>query len=343
MTNKPAGWYHDPGDPASLRYWDGATWTHHVGPAPFTAAPAATVPSNPTPPAPIAPRFAPPAARPLPGVVVEEKMLSKATVAIILVAALVGSVTFGAFVTGVFSSDDSTTASERTPEPAKSVAATSQTDDDAPGASRESEFESEAETDFGRDIERDIELDPIVAERFEREMTIACEQILADPSLRTVDVVSPELASITPYPLAELHVAVDFCVNLGVADQHAMLADDQTCPPIDLSKLNESPVRFLDHCATLSLLVLKTSGCSFTAVWDAEAREQQQDYLGFPSTFAVEDPLYCPSLAGVKTGDRVLVDVSVAGIESVRSSRSGDPIYTNAFEVHSVEPVVTPG
>jgi hypothetical protein len=28
-----AGWYADPGDPASrLRYWDGATWTYHTSP-----------------------------------------------------------------------------------------------------------------------------------------------------------------------------------------------------------------------------------------------------------------------------------------------------------------------
>ena len=28
----PAGWYPDPSNPGQLRYWDGSTWTEHVGP-----------------------------------------------------------------------------------------------------------------------------------------------------------------------------------------------------------------------------------------------------------------------------------------------------------------------
>ncbi|HVQ18367.1 MAG TPA: CPBP family glutamic-type intramembrane protease [Actinomycetes bacterium] len=37
----PPGWYPDPHDPASQRWWDGATWTSHV------AIPAATIPARP--------------------------------------------------------------------------------------------------------------------------------------------------------------------------------------------------------------------------------------------------------------------------------------------------------
>jgi hypothetical protein len=36
----PAGWYADPGHPAYLRYWDGATWTGHVADLPSAGAPA---------------------------------------------------------------------------------------------------------------------------------------------------------------------------------------------------------------------------------------------------------------------------------------------------------------
>jgi hypothetical protein len=38
----PAGWYPDPGDAGSQRYWDGARWTEHTAPAaPATAPPTA--------------------------------------------------------------------------------------------------------------------------------------------------------------------------------------------------------------------------------------------------------------------------------------------------------------
>lgn len=44
-----ADWYHDPGNPAQLRYWNGTAWTPHTAPAPG-AAPAmaqATAPPRP--------------------------------------------------------------------------------------------------------------------------------------------------------------------------------------------------------------------------------------------------------------------------------------------------------
>lgn len=30
---QPAGWYPDPANPASLRWWDGSQWTDHHAPA----------------------------------------------------------------------------------------------------------------------------------------------------------------------------------------------------------------------------------------------------------------------------------------------------------------------
>ncbi len=40
----PANWYPDPNQPAMLRFWDGAQWTHHTAPAmaPSYAMPQAT-------------------------------------------------------------------------------------------------------------------------------------------------------------------------------------------------------------------------------------------------------------------------------------------------------------
>jgi hypothetical protein len=32
MTQPPADWYPDPGDPSRFRYWDGAAWTEHRAP-----------------------------------------------------------------------------------------------------------------------------------------------------------------------------------------------------------------------------------------------------------------------------------------------------------------------
>ncbi len=37
MTAAAAGWYHDPSDSGSWRWWDGATWTSHVRPKVETA------------------------------------------------------------------------------------------------------------------------------------------------------------------------------------------------------------------------------------------------------------------------------------------------------------------
>lgn len=49
MNPPPAGWYPDPnasaGQPPTLRYWDGGTWTEHVAPMPV-AAPYASVPDG---------------------------------------------------------------------------------------------------------------------------------------------------------------------------------------------------------------------------------------------------------------------------------------------------------
>ena len=42
----PAGWFPDPEQAGTLRYWDGATWTEHRSPAPEAAAPAAPEPPD---------------------------------------------------------------------------------------------------------------------------------------------------------------------------------------------------------------------------------------------------------------------------------------------------------
>lgn len=39
----PAGWYTDPQDPASIRWWDGAQWTSHVQPRPVAGASGETI------------------------------------------------------------------------------------------------------------------------------------------------------------------------------------------------------------------------------------------------------------------------------------------------------------
>jgi len=50
-----AGWYPDPADGASSRWWDGAAWTDHVQPAAVAAVPVAAVPVYAAPAAPVAP------------------------------------------------------------------------------------------------------------------------------------------------------------------------------------------------------------------------------------------------------------------------------------------------
>lgn len=35
----PAGWYTDPDEPADVRWWTGAEWTHHVQPRPLPPLP----------------------------------------------------------------------------------------------------------------------------------------------------------------------------------------------------------------------------------------------------------------------------------------------------------------
>ena len=34
MTNTPAGWYDNPQDTTTIRYWDGQQWTDHLAPRP---------------------------------------------------------------------------------------------------------------------------------------------------------------------------------------------------------------------------------------------------------------------------------------------------------------------
>jgi hypothetical protein len=50
-----AGWYPDPADPTSSRWWSGAAWTDHVQPAAVAAVPVAAVPVAVTPAAPVMP------------------------------------------------------------------------------------------------------------------------------------------------------------------------------------------------------------------------------------------------------------------------------------------------
>ncbi|MBU4464425.1 MAG: DUF2510 domain-containing protein [Actinobacteria bacterium] len=42
MTTSAPGWYDDPWNPTSIRYWDGAAWTGHVQPRPGAEASAGT-------------------------------------------------------------------------------------------------------------------------------------------------------------------------------------------------------------------------------------------------------------------------------------------------------------
>jgi hypothetical protein len=44
----PPGWYPDPNDPSSRRYWDGSRWTDNRVPAATAAHPATVTPARPT-------------------------------------------------------------------------------------------------------------------------------------------------------------------------------------------------------------------------------------------------------------------------------------------------------
>jgi hypothetical protein len=52
MPDTPAGWYPDPQDPSSLRYWNGVAWTDQRSPLQPAPPPPPTVPLAPTSPAP---------------------------------------------------------------------------------------------------------------------------------------------------------------------------------------------------------------------------------------------------------------------------------------------------
>lgn len=69
MNSVPAGWFPSPEDPAQLRYWDGAQWTHHTAPAvaadPVPTPQAAPAPVYSAPQAPTGQQFAPPAPTPV--------------------------------------------------------------------------------------------------------------------------------------------------------------------------------------------------------------------------------------------------------------------------------------
>lgn len=63
MTQTPAGWYQDHGDPATERWWDGTSWTDHTRPKGVPA----PAPPPPPPPASVTPTVsAPPPSQPLP-------------------------------------------------------------------------------------------------------------------------------------------------------------------------------------------------------------------------------------------------------------------------------------
>lgn len=52
VTAAEAGWYHDPSDSGSWRWWDGATWTSHVRPKELAAPPVLPQPAQPIQPLP---------------------------------------------------------------------------------------------------------------------------------------------------------------------------------------------------------------------------------------------------------------------------------------------------
>ncbi len=67
MTPQPAGWYDDPQDPMSLRYWDGILWTEHVVPKRPANLDQSHLSATPQAPAPSHQRTAYPGQRQMPG------------------------------------------------------------------------------------------------------------------------------------------------------------------------------------------------------------------------------------------------------------------------------------
>lgn len=291
MNARP-GWYPDPTEAHTERWWDGTQWSTASRPASTPLAPGGPPTSEDQ-------TAAATINRPVNRLLIVSLIAAIAVLLIILILVLVGSGSRSPAVEPTGATIEATTpATTTTRAPATTSTLATTTTTTVPVAEYTNAFNAEAAR--------------------------ACEVIKADPGLPTEQVMqyNPEWAK-AERTFESLQRAINECAQ-GARDQAlAKIADAEhqarlsNCPKPDPDAIVRNPDGFIGQCfkivADISQADAATGLCAFRARWDVSQREWYE-YSGDNAIFSAGDEsTNCPVIDGMDEDDVVSLVVTVKG------------------------------